>query len=372
MQHAYRFGIEEEYFLADAATRGTPRRTIKAFHAALRQRLPQVERELLQSQVEVATPPLTDFAEAGGLLRAQRRDIAALGREHGLLLLAAGTHPLARWTRQSHTEAARYEDLMRDLRILGRRNLVCGMHVHVEVPEPEARIGLMRRLIPHLPLLLALSASSPFWQGRATGLAAYRPSVFGDLPRTGLPDLFDDLADYQRYVEIMTRAGAIRDASYLWWMLRPSVKFPTLELRVADCCTRPRDSLAIAALFRCLVRHVARRPDTGPALTGAGRALVAENLWRAQRDGLRAAMILPESGAVLPFAEHLEQLLALLAEDAAALGCEAALAGSRAILAEGSSADGQLAAHDAARAAGLETRAAIGAAVDWIARETAT
>ncbi|MBO1078797.1 carboxylate-amine ligase [Roseomonas haemaphysalidis] len=366
----FRFGIEEEYFLADAATRGTPGHGVEAFHAAARARLPGVERELLKSQVEVASAPATDFAEARGVLAGLRGGLAGVGREHGVLVLAAGTHPLAQWTEQTNTEKERYEGLMRDLRMLGRRNVVCGMHVHVEVPRPEARVDLMNRLLPFMPLLLALSSSSPFWQGRATGLSAYRLSVFGEMPRTGLPELFADEADYARFVDVMTRAGAIENASFLWWTLRPSVKYPTLELRVADACTRVDDTIAIAALYRCLVRLADRRPDLHRGLTGADRALAAENLWRAQRDGIRAELIDAEAGVARPFAEHVGAVLALVAEDAAALDCEAALAGVPRILAEGSSADRQRAVFTEARRAGGDGEP-MHAVVDWLARTTA-
>mgnify|MGYP002716480799 CR=1 FL=1 len=276
MDNAYRFGIEEEYFIADAGTRGTPRRrALEAFHAAAAERLPGAERELLQSQIEASTPPTADFAEARGVLAGLRAGLAGIAREQRLLVFAAGTHPVARWTRQSHTAKERYEELTRELRLVGRRNVVCGLHVHVEVPRPEARVDLMNRLMPFMPLLLALSASSPFWQCRATGLAGYRMSVFGEMPRTGLPDLFHGAEDYDRYVRTMKAAGAIADASYLWWALRPSAKYPTLELRIADSCTSLDHALAVAALWRCLVRLADRRPDVNRGLTGASRAIAA-------------------------------------------------------------------------------------------------
>ena len=296
METAYRFGIEEEYFLADARTRGTPRRrALEGFHAAAGAHLPRAERELLQSQVEGSTPPSADFAEARAVLGGLRAGLAGIAREHRLLVFAAGTHPIARWSRQSHTAKDRYETLTRELRLVGRRSVVCGMHVHVEVPRPEARVDLMNRLMPFMPLLLALSAASPFWQGQETGLAGYRLCVFGEMPRSGLPDLFDGAADYERFVRVMTGSGAIPDASFLWWVVRPSLKYPTLELRVADSCTSLDHTLAVAALWRCLVRLADRRPDLHRGLTGASRAIAAENLWRAQRDGTRAALIDEES-----------------------------------------------------------------------------
>ena len=372
MDTSYRFGIEEEFFLADAGTRGTPRRSVKAFHAAARARLPSVERELLQSQVEIASPPSTDFGEAREVLAGLRTGLAQVGRENGILVLASGTHPVARWSRQVYTEAERYEGLMRDLRMLGRRNVVCGMHVHVEVPRPEARVDLMNRLLPFTPTLLALSTSSPFWQGRATGLSGYRLSAFGEMPRTGLPDLFESEADYARYVDVMTRAGAIRDASFLWWTLRPSLKYPTLELRVADACTRLGDTITIAALYRCLVRLVDRRTELNCGQTGADRAITAENLWRAQRDGVRAPMIDPATGETMPFAVHLDGLLALVAEDADALGCEAEVEAARGIAAGGTSSDVQAKVFGEARAREIGEREALGPVVDWLASTTAS
>ena len=371
MDARYQFGIEEEYFLADAATRGTPRRRVAAFHAAAQARLPAVERELLQSQVEVSTKPSTSFAEAGEALGALRAGLAEVGRDHGILVLAAGTHPVARWSRQSQTEKGRYDHIMQELRVLGRRSVVCGMHVHVEVPRPEARVDLMNRLLPAMPLLLALSASSPFWQGQATGMAAYRMSVFGAMPRSGLPDLFDGPEDYARYVDAMTRAGSIADASFLWWTLRPSIRYPTLELRVADSCTLLAHTLAVAALYRCLVRFADRRPEWNRGLTGASRALVAENLWRVQRDGVHAELIDALTGEARPFAACLHAVLEEVAEDADALGWGPPRGGGGGGGGGGPAADRQTAAFDAARGRGLDEREAAGAVVDWLAGATA-
>ncbi|MDP4022760.1 carboxylate-amine ligase [Methylobacterium sp. NEAU 140] len=369
--HSYRFGIEEEYFLADAETRGTPRGDLAGFHAAVMAQLSDTGRELVAAQVEVCTKPLTESQPALDDLARQRGVLRGIAAEHGLSLLACGTHPLARWDRQTASDGERYQDILSDVGIAARRALICGMHVHVEVPDPAVRVDLMNRLMPFQPLLLALSASSPFWQGEPTGLMAYRPSVFGELPRSGLPELFPDAAAYDRYVAIMTRAGAIADSSYLWWSLRPSIKFPTVELRIADACTRLADSLCIAALFRCLVRLCVRRPDLNAGLDGVSRALVLENLWRAQHDGTRAALIDEARGEAVPFPEALEAVLALVAADAAALGCAAEVARARAIVDDGTSADGQVAAFEAARAGGKDARAALAAVVDWIAAEAA-
>ena len=369
MAASYQFGIEEELFLADAETRGTPKH-VKRFHKAVHERMPEVERELLDSQVEIMTPPCRDFAAARASLSGLRGGLAAIGREHGILVLGGGSHPIAKWRRQKQTSKERYDAIANDMQMLARRDVVCGMHVHVEVPDPDRRVDLMNRLLPYTPTLLALSASSPFWQGHDTGLAAYRLSVWGEMPRTGLPELFADTADYDRFVAAMVRSGAIADASFLWWTLRPSTRFPTLELRVADSCTRLDDTLAIAALYRCLVRHLDRHRTRNRGLTSVARAIASENMWRAQRRGVHASFI-DEAGTVVPFAEHLEAILADIAEDAEALGCALEVAKTREIASDGTSADRQLAVFAEARAGGSGQGDALAAVVEWMARATA-
>lgn len=327
MAATYQFGIEEELFLADARTRGTPKR-VKLFHQAVHDQMPEVERELLDSQVEIMTPPCLDFPTARASLLALRSGLATIGRAHGILVLGGGTHPTARWGRQSRTNKQRYDRIAHDMQMLARRDVVCGMHVHVEVPQPERRVDLMNRLLPYTPTLLALSASSPFWQGQSTGLHAYRLSVWGEMPRTGLPELFASTDDYDRFVTAMVRSGAIPDASFLWWTLRPSIRYATLELRVADSCTRLEDTLTIAALYRCLVRGLDLNPELNCNLDSVSRAITAENMWRAQRLGLRAKFI-DEGGSLIAFADHLETILDDIAEDAGALACEAEVGNAR-------------------------------------------
>jgi glutamate---cysteine ligase / carboxylate-amine ligase len=219
--------------------------------------------------------------------------------------------------------------------------------------------------------LLALSASSPFWQGRNTGLAAYRMSVWGEMPRTGLPELFSGTKEYDRYVATMMNAEAIKDASFLWWTLRPSIRYPTLELRVADSCTKLDDTLAIAALYRCLVRRVVREPALNLGLTGASRAIVSENLWRAQRDGVRASFIDETRGSAVPCAEYLASLLDQLAEDISALDCLTEVERTREIVATGTIADHQLKIQAKSQETGIAARGAMRSVVDWIASVTA-
>jgi carboxylate-amine ligase len=371
MSDACRFGIEEEYFLSNAANRSIVRKVSSKFIAAAQAAFPdEVQREMLQSQIEVATPVCETMVEARRSLSTLRTGLASLALEHEMLLLACGTHPSAIWSRQHATDASRYDKLMRDLQMLGSRNQLCGLHVHVEVDDADQRIRLMSRMLPFLPLLLALSTSSPFWQGQRTGLLGYRLSAYAELPRTGLPELFTEPDDYRAYVETLVSAGAIKDASYIWWAIRPSEKHPTLELRIADSCTRLDDTLAIAALYRCLVRHLLRKPKLNTGLTAASRAIAAENLWRAQRYGIHGGLICAESRSMRSVPDIVDELVEQLSDDAAALGCLPELTACKDIASNGTSADVQLAVYEEARTREGGQAAGLAAVVDWIASET--
>lgn len=371
MNEACRFGIEEEYFLSEAGSRGIVRKVSPAFIKAAQALFPdEVQREMLQSQIEVATPICESMEQARASLTALRTGLAGLALEHDMLMMACGTHPSAAWARQRATDASRYDTLMRDLQMLGSRNQLCGLHVHVEVTDEDERIRLMARIMPFLPLLLALSTSSPFWQGRRTGLMGYRLAAYGELPRTGLPELFTDPGDYRAYMATMVAAGAIRDASYIWWAIRPSEKHPTLELRIADSCTRLDDTLAIAALYRCLVRYLLRQPGLNADLTAASRGIATENLWRAQRYGIHGGLIDADSRSMRSVPILIDDLVERLAEDSAALGCEADLAACRRIASGATSADVQLSVYEEARTRDGGQAGGLSAVVDWIASET--
>ncbi|MEN5083654.1 carboxylate-amine ligase [Bosea sp. TWI1241] len=369
--HAYRFGIEEEYFLSDADSRGAMRKIAPRFMDAAQAAFPdELQREMLQSQIEVATPVCETMQQARARLSRLRSGLSDIAREHGMLLLACGTHPTAVWVNQRVTEARRYDSIMRDLQMLGSRNQLCGLHVHVELPDEDERISIMVRILPYLPLLLALSTSSPFWQGRRTGLMGYRLCAYAELPRTGLPELFADAADYRAYVDTMVASGAIRDASFIWWAIRPSLNHPTLELRVADSCTRLDDTLAVTALYRCLVRHLSRKPALNAGLTAASRAIAAENIWRAQRYGLHGGFVCESRRSLRSLREVLDEVLDMLAEDAVILGCSSDLAACRRIAIEGTSADAQLAIFEEGRAGPGGQAAGMRAVVDWLASQT--
>ena len=336
----FQFGIEEEYFLSDAQTGEVPKETPDSlFQAAAFGAPGHIGREFLQAQIEVATEPHTDMDNARLELRQLRMNAAAAAAEHGLAILACGTHPLAAWRESVQSPKDRYDKVMDDLQMIGQRNMLCGMHVHVEFPEPDRRVDVMTRMLPYLPLFIALAASSPFWQRRLTGLKGYRLAAYDELPRTGLPELFRTAAEYEAYVDAMVRSGAMADASHLWWAVRVSLKYPTLELRAPDCCTRLDDAVAIAALYRSLARFLYRHPTHNAGLDVVDRAIAVENKWRAQRYGVQGSFV-TRAGAV-GVAQILDRVIGLVGGDAQALGCAEQVGACRAIVVEGTSADAQ-------------------------------
>ena len=368
MADEYSFGIEEEYFLVHADSKlvvcDMPEAFFKAAETATKGR---VSREFLQSQVEVVSSAHTSLADARAELRHLRHTLAAVAAEHGLAILASGTHPTALWTASLQTAKERYDAVMDDLQMIGQRDMLCGMHVHVELPDADARVSVMYRMLPYVPLFLALSASSPFWQSRRTGLKGYRLAAYDELPRSGVPELFRTKDEFDTYVSALVRAGVIEDSSYLWWAIRPSLKHPTLELRAPDCCTLLDDTIAIAGLYRTLARHLHVNPQHNQSLDAVGRAIVVENKWRAQRYGVHGTFVTDDGPVTV--AEMLDRTIEETAADAEALGCAAEIRRCRAIVDAGTSADAQLAVFEAHKE--KESReAALHAVTNWIASAT--
>jgi carboxylate-amine ligase len=368
----FTFGIEEEFFVVCEDTQVLESQAHEAFLARAKKLSGgAVRRELLQSQVEAATPVCETFAEARDHLRRSRAALAAAGRENGLSVISAGTHPTADWPRQLQTDKKRYDAVMAELQILGLRNLVCGMHVHVEVPDDDLRLDVMRRAIPFLPILLALSTSSPFWRGMNTGFSSYRMTSYDELPRTGLPPLFSDWLQYRGYIEVLREAGVVRDPSYIWWAIRPSHKFRTLELRIPDACTSLEDALAIAALYRCLVVALVAERTLNDGINSASRALAKENKWRVQRFGLAAELIDPfRDQAAVDAPSTARRLVDLLRRQAAAFDCVAEIEHVDTILRRGTSADRQLAIYRAAIGEGRTEAEALQRVKAWLQEET--
>src|SRR6266851_4031596 len=330
----------------------------------------QVSPEFLRSQIEVGTRVCTSLDEARADLRRLRATVAGVAARHGLAPVAAATHPFARWGAQKTTDRHRYAILRDDLQGVGQRLAICGLHVHIGIPEDELRIDLLNQASYFLPHLLALSTSSPFWQGENTGLKSYRLAVFDELPRTGTPERFASWGEYRRHVDILVGAGLIENATNLWWDLRPSARFPTLEMRITDSCTTLEDSLAIAALFRCLLRMLWRLKRDNQRWRIYARMLIDENRWRAQRYGTDQGLVDFGRGAIFPYAELLDEMLALVDQDARHFGCLPELVHTREILARGTSAHSQLAVFERALGDGATHAEALAAVVDWLIAET--
>jgi carboxylate-amine ligase len=368
MTDAFTVGIEEEYFLVDAGTKLVANDVPPLFFDAAKAAADgRITTEFLQPQVEVVTSPHMSMAHARGELRELRLIASEVAARHGLAILAAGTHPTAVWRQARQTEAERYDTVMRDLQMIGQRDLLCGMHVHVQLPDADARIDVMYRMLPYLPLFIALSTSSPFWQSRRTGLMGYRLAAYDELPRTGVPELFRTQAEFDAYVTALVRSGVIENSSFIWWAIRPSRAHPTLELRAPDSCTLLEDTIAIAGLYRALARHLYFNRRLNADLDAVERAIAVENKWQAQRNGVHATFV-TRAGAVT-VAEFLDRVITDMAADAAALGCDAEIDRCRAIVDCGTSADAQLRVYAAHRDGGSRD-AALLAVTDWIAQAT--
>ena len=368
----FTIGVEEEYLLVDRDTRALavdpPAELMNECEAALGE---QVTNEFLRSQIEIGSRVCNNVQEAREDVARLRRCIIDHAAEYNLAPIAASTHPFARWTEQKHTDKDRYNALATEMRAAAGRLVICGMHVHVGITDDERRIDLMNQMSYFLPHLLALSCSSPFWEGRDTGLKSYRLTVFDTLPRTGLPERFASWAEYQRHVKIMEHAGLIEDSTRIWWDLRPSAKFPTLETRIMDVCTRLEDTITLAALLVCILRMLYRLGRNNQRWRIYTPMLIQENRWRAMRYSFDEGLVDLAKGEIVPFEELVEDILSLIAEDAQALGCEAEVGGVRRILTRGTSAHRQLKDFEIERAAGRNEAEALKAVVDTLIADTA-
>lgn len=367
----FTLGIEEEYLLVNRHSRELAADPPEALFKRCAKALPNlVTHEFLRAQIEVSTPVCHNIAEARDSLSGLRQTVAEIAEHYDLAIIAASSHPSAFWSDQQHTQLDRYDLLEEDLQGVVRRLVTCGMHVHVCIPDNEQRIDLMNQCVYFLPHLLALSTSSPFWEGADTGLKSYRLSVFNELPRTGLPDHFNSWSDYQRHVEVLVKAGLIEDSSMLWWDLRPSCRYPTLEMRITDVCTQIDDALCIAALYLATLKMLNSLRDSNQRWREYSPMLIQENRWRAQRYGIDSGMIDFRLERKVDYAELVEQWLELLQQAASELGCEAEIHHARTILNRGTSAHRQVAVYQQSRAEGADHNQALRQVIDWMITET--
>lgn len=359
----FTIGVEEEYLLVDRdslALAVAPEALMRACRAEMEG---QVSPEFLQCQIEIGTRVCKDIGAARDDLRRLRSCVSRHAAAHGLAPIAASCHPFSDWKDQHHTDKERYNDLRRDLGGVARRLLICGMHVHVGIPAEDVRIDLVNQLSYFLPHLLAMSSSSPFWQGEDTGLASYRLTVFDNLPRTGLPPKFTSWAEFERAVTALVKMGLIEDSSKIWWDLRPSARFPTIESRICDVSPRLETALSLAAMTQCLTRKLWRLARANQRWRLYDNFLIGENRWRAQRYGITGGLIDFGRLEVVDFATLLDEMIALVAEDAEALGCTAEIEALRRLPETGTSADRQRAVRIEALEADEDEPAAMRAVV---------
>ncbi|WP_421704550.1 carboxylate-amine ligase [Aliiroseovarius sp.] len=338
---AFTIGVEEEYLLVDRSSlelAEAPEGLMEDCKAELEG---QVSPEFLQCQIEIGSRVCADVGAAREDLKRLRSTVAKHAATYGLAPIAASCHPFAEWKKQHHTNKDRYNDLRRDLGGVVRRMLICGMHVHVGIDDPDTRVDIMNQMTYFLPHLLALSASSPFWQGEDTGLASYRLTVFDNLPRTGLPPQLASWSEYERSVNALVDLGLIEDSSKIWWDLRPSSRFPTIEARICDVSPRLETTLSLAAVIQSLARMLWRLKARNQRWRIYDNFLISENRWRAQRYGTGSGLIDFGKREVVDFADLIDELIELISEDAEALGCLTEVENTRTILTRGTSADRQ-------------------------------
>ena len=365
-------GIEEEYLLVQRDTGEVDNDPPPQLLRECTERgAGHIAPEFLRSQIEVSTCVCRTLAEARADLARLRAIIIEVAGQHGLVPIAASTHPFSRATVQKPTDGHHYWAMAQELSATARRLMICGMHVHVGIDDDDLRIDLMNQLSYFLPHLLALSCSSPFWEGEQTGLKSFRSTVYNSLPRTGLPERFDSYSEFRRHLDTLIRNGLIEDTTKIWWDLRPSARYPTLEARIMDVCTSLDDSLCLAALTVSLVRMLFRLRRANQSWRRYPNLLIAENRWRAMRYSFDAKFLDMAKGELVDFATLLDELLGLVAEDADALSCSREISHARTILARGTSAHRQVAVYESARSRGASEREALRAVVDFLIAETA-
>ncbi|MFL5823521.1 MAG: carboxylate-amine ligase [Solirubrobacteraceae bacterium] len=285
---AYTIGIEEELMILDQGSL----ELVNAIESMLEPAtVGEIKPELMESVLEISTEPCPNTAQASEQLRSLRRQVIQTAGGKGMAIGAAGTHPFAMWENQRIVARPRYRDLISALRFVARQELIFGVHVHVGVDNPDKAIHVANGMRVHVPILLAMSANSPFWRADATGLASTRTPIFRAFPRVGIPPRYDSWADYERRIEFMVQAGAIEDYTYLWHDVRPHPNFGTVEVRVMDSQTRVEHTLGLAALVQGLVKELSEHFDSGQELSSYPFEMLDENKWLAARHGLEGELV---------------------------------------------------------------------------------
>ena len=382
-------GIEEEFLIVNRDTRELSS-SVEPLLAEGKELLgEQIKAELLKSQIEVGSNICQNIDEIRAEIIRLRRTIHELAGAHNCEIIAASTHPFSHWQNQEITEGPRYEDMVSNMQQVTRRLLICGMHVHIgfgQTPEHyELIMDIQNQLRYFLPHLLAYSVSSPFWQGRDTGIQSYRSIVYTALPRSGIPPIFSSFADYVHMVRVLGDVGTLQrgesagskdgtisgiDATRIWWDSRPHLKFGTLEIRVCDICTRVEDAVTLVALIQVIVSFLIHLRELNLSWRIYPDTLVSENKWRSARHGVHGKLVDFGKRKEVPLVDLTRELVDLLDDSAHALGTSDQLRRLETIVTEGTSADRQLAVYRAALADGASEKDALVAVVDHLVRET--
>ena len=369
-QPEFTVGIEEEFLVIDIGTLNLVSKMPSALMEECDRELgSQVSKELLQCQIEVGTKVCKTMQEAREELVYLRGTVARIARKHDCLIIASSTHPFS-FGFTLITDDARYQELAEQLQRVVQRLYISGMHVHVGIPDDELRIDLMNQASYTLPHMLALTTSSPFWRGENTGLKSYRVSVFEQMPRTGVPPYFQSYADYMKHVNVLVDLDIIENPTKIWWDIRPSWRFPTLELRLSDICTHVDDAIAVASIFRCWLRMLYRLKKNNQRWREYSSFLIQENRWRAQRYGIDKGLIDFGQGTMVEFPELMDELIELITEDAEYFGCMDEINHIRTILERGTSAHQQVAVFNQSIADGNSHELALVDVVKFLAKQT--
>jgi carboxylate-amine ligase len=363
MRPSFSLGIEEEYQTIDPVTRDLRSHIETEMLAAGKMRLQErVKAEMHTSVVEVRICRNIDEAREG--IYYLRREMIRLARENGLVLVAGATHPFADWRKQGIYPDPRYTQVVKDLQLVARSNLIFGLHVHVGIEDREAAIRIMNSLRYFLPHIMALATNSPFWLGMNTGYKGYRAKVFEHFPRTGIPDAFSSYSEFENYVSLLVRTNCIDNAKKIWWDIRPHPFFDTVEVRACDIPLRAEETVAIAALIQATALYLYKLHEANQDFRQYARPLLMENKFRAVRYGLDGKLIDFGKQQEVPLRDLLEEYLALIDSAVDELGSRDAIDGVRKIMKTGTGADRQLKVFE-------ESKGDLKAVVDYMALETA-
>lgn len=359
---SFTLGIEEEFQIVDPQTRELKSHIQELFAEGEKRLKDEIKREMHDPVIEVGTPICRNVTEARREIVRLRGEIIRLVRENGLRIAAAGTHPITHWKNVPMTAAPRYDQIVYDLQMVARANLIFGLHVHVAVEDHETRIAIMNAARYFLPHVFALSVNSPFWCGTNTGWKSYRAKVFERFPRTGLPDYFRSAGEFDEYVEVLVRTKCIDNAKKIWWDVRPHPFFPTLEYRICDVPLRAEEAVCFAALFQAITVKLwtLYRANMGWRLYR--RSLLNENKSRAARWGTEGKLIDFGKREEVPFDQLLDELLEFVDDVVDGLGSRNEVHYAREIMRHGTGADRQLAVY--------EKRHDLRDVVDYIIAET--